>query len=35
MCSFIFFETYRENEFENVFISVKEIAFEIDVEQVW
>jgi len=27
-----FFETYRENGFENAFIFVKEIAFEMDVE---
>jgi len=27
-----FFETYRENGFENAFISAKEIASEMDVE---
>jgi len=27
-----FFETYRENGFENIFISTKEISSEMDVE---
>jgi len=31
-CLLSFFETYRENGFENAFIFVKEIAYEMDVE---